>query len=472
MTSDPDTLIAERYALGELIGEGGMGEVYAATHVVTGKRLAIKLLPPDKSLDEQAVARFRREARAAGVLETDHIVEVFDSGVDRDRAYIAMERLEGETLRETEERLGRLEPRLAVRIVAQACLGVAAAHEKGIVHRDLKPSNLFIVHNDASGDATAPRLVKVLDFGIAKLDPGLRELSDGEDLTRTGTVLGSPHYISPEQIRAQNRVGPKSDIFALGVVLYEALGGRRPHEAATTLMQIMFRTYMERAPAIRELAPWVDGPLAGIVHRALSLDPDERYADAGELGEALREWLDDGIGLEVEMFVPLPKELAEQAPELERFNPSDEAGTETDSDVEGMRERWAADVTELAPSLPDAVPSDPAPVPSARGKITAGLALVAALGLAIWVWPVPVSQLQSGLSPPLVGVAAEVETRPPPSSEPSDVASASSSTVATPPATSAGAATGPAASTSPPPSAKPVSPQPRTISKNTDEFDG
>ncbi|MCA9621394.1 MAG: protein kinase, partial [Myxococcales bacterium] len=136
-----DRPLAERYRLGELLGEGGMGAVHAATHVVTGKALAVKLLPSDRSLDEAAIARFRREARAAGVLDTEHIVQIFDSGLDGQQAYIAMERLEGEDLKALETRLGRLPPALAARIVAQACRGVAAAHEKGIVHRDLKPAN-------------------------------------------------------------------------------------------------------------------------------------------------------------------------------------------------------------------------------------------------------------------------------------------------------------------------------------------
>ncbi|MEZ4445845.1 MAG: serine/threonine-protein kinase [Polyangiaceae bacterium] len=461
-----DRPLAERYRLGELLGEGGMGAVHAATHVVTGKALAVKLLPSDRSLDEAAIARFRREARAAGVLDTEHIVQIFDSGLDGQQAYIAMERLEGEDLKALETRLGRLPPALAARIVAQACRGVAAAHEKGIVHRDLKPSNLFLT---ASGDDIT---VKVLDFGIAKLDPGLREVSDGEDLTRTGTVLGSPHYISPEQIRAQQRVDRHSDVFSLGVVLYEALVGRRPHEDAATLMEVLFRTYMEPAPPLARLAPWVDPTLAAIVHRALELRPEARYADAGALGHALESWLDASLDITADMLVPLADDLAALAPAPAPRADDDatETGTETDDE---MRQQWAA-TREEPPDLPVAVPEPPphavptvavAPAGSSPARRWLALGAAAAIVIAVIAWPRPATELDTRLLVPAVVVASAPSAPPPPAS--SEAPPPAPSTA--PPSPTPAAASTPSPTL--PSAAPPTPPPPHTISKDTGEFD-
>ena len=335
--------LAERYELGEKLGEGGMGSVFAATHIVTGKRMAVKLIAPELPLTDDMVTRFRREARAAGVLDTEHIVQVFDSGVEDGRPYIAMELLEGESLSELEERLGPLPVDLALRIVTQACAGVALAHAEGVVHRDIKPSNLFVAR------VGERRVVKVLDFGIAKIDPRLRESTDEKDLTRTGTVLGSPHYISPEQVQAQGEVDARADVWALGVVLYEALSGRVPHEEAKTLVEIMFRTYMQRPDRVSLHAPWVPPEVEEVVHGALTLSAADRYADASVLAERLSPLLPDGHDLTAEMFVPLSDEQRARVAPRSRV----EDATETDvSDAEAMRARWAEQLGQRDTELP------------------------------------------------------------------------------------------------------------------------
>ena len=482
--------LAERYELGEKLGEGGMGSVFAATHIVTGKRMAVKLMAPELPLSDDMITRFRREARAAGVLDTEHIVQVFDSGVDDGKPYIAMELLEGESLSDLEDRLGPLPVDLALRIVAQACAGVALAHAEGVVHRDIKPSNLFVAQ------VGERRVVKVLDFGIAKIDPRLRESTDEKDLTRTGTVLGSPHYISPEQVQAQGDVDARADVWALGVVLYEALCGRVPHEEAKTLVEIMFRTYMQRPEPVSRHAPWVPVEVEEVVMGALTLSASERYADASAFGEVVARLLPDGHALSPEMFAPLSD--AQRATVVPRSRVED--ATETDfSDAEEMRARWAEQLGQRDTELPGAPaeetsPDDvrPEPAPESGGDVAvptssrrpwmlvavgalalAGAAIALSLGAddAPNAVALPPSDAVDP-GPPPERTASRVDP-PEPHPEPTSAPAPASSKSNAPPSVT----TPPPRAPVPPPAgpgstAPPVSPPPKGLSKSLDEFGG
>jgi serine/threonine-protein kinase len=184
-----------KYQIVRRLGQGGMGEVYEARHLGTGRRVAIKVVFGEAlAQDREIVARFQREARAAGAIESQHVVQVLDTGFDPESGhpYLVMEYLTGRDLQATLQELGHLPPDLALRIVAQVCLGLARAHEAGVVHRDIKPANVFLARLDG-GEV----VVKVLDFGIAKLRMEKFSTVDGTSLTQSGSLLGSPYYMSP-----------------------------------------------------------------------------------------------------------------------------------------------------------------------------------------------------------------------------------------------------------------------------------
>jgi serine/threonine protein kinase len=210
-----------KYRLVRLLGSGGMGEVYEAQHAAIGRRFAIKFLHSLLASNGESVARFQREAQAAGGLENENIAAVVDIGTADDGApFLVMEYLDGEDLAKLLVRSGPLSVPRAAYIIIQACRGLAAAHSRGIVHRDLKPENLFICKRNDGSD-----LVKVLDFGIAKLHTGRL----GTGITQTGTTMGTPFYMSLEQARGAKEVDHRTDIYALGVILYEILSGAKPH---------------------------------------------------------------------------------------------------------------------------------------------------------------------------------------------------------------------------------------------------
>src|SRR3954469_12711669 len=212
------------YRVSELIGEGGMGVVYLAEHPGIGRRAAIKILRPGLTDNVEITKRFFNEARAANAIHHPGIVEVYDCGtLPSGTAYIVMELLEGENLAARLRRVGRLPLADARRVAAQTASALAAAHAAGIVHRDLKPDNLFLVPDDRD---TSAEMVKVLDFGIAKLGQDASRTSSVR--TRTGSVMGAPAYMSPEQCRGTREIDHRTDIYALGVILFEMVCGRAP----------------------------------------------------------------------------------------------------------------------------------------------------------------------------------------------------------------------------------------------------
>ena len=274
--------IAGRYRVVRKIGSGGMGAVYEAEDEA-GRRVAVKVLV-DAALakNDAAVKRFQREVSTAGRLESPHIAALLDAGVDADGSpYMVLELLEGEDLSAAVARLGALAPAAAVRIVAQAALGVAAAHSAGVVHRDIKPGNLFLAREDGG------IVVKVLDFGIAKASRAELDADALTAMTRTGALLGTPLYMSPEQAEGLKTIDARSDVWSLGVVLYEALAGRTPFHRTGSVGQVILAICSKPIEPIESAAPWVDAELAAVVRRAMERDPARRFESAGELAGAL-----------------------------------------------------------------------------------------------------------------------------------------------------------------------------------------
>jgi serine/threonine protein kinase/ketosteroid isomerase-like protein len=262
-----------------MLARGGMGAVYIGTHVDLNRPVAIKLLLPNYNPDEQAFERFRREAYTASCVTHSNIVHIYDFGVlPEGEAYIIMEFAKGETLRDRLREQGRLPIPEAASIVSQIAAGMEAAHNSGIIHRDLKPSNIILTrdHNDSL-------LIKIIDFGIAKLS---EQLSLGDaTLTTTGTIVGTPRYMSPEQC-AGEKVDARSDIYSLGIILYEMLAGRPPFEGDSAVA-LAVKHLKEPPPPLEEFRSDVDPLLASLVKDCLSTNPEERPQTASALAGRL-----------------------------------------------------------------------------------------------------------------------------------------------------------------------------------------
>jgi eukaryotic-like serine/threonine-protein kinase len=279
----PGDTVAGKYLLGRVLGMGGMGIVFLAEHRELEGQVALKFLSAEFATNPEAVSRFRREAQAAAKLRSDHVVRVFDVGIhDNGLPYMVMEYLEGGDLGGLLRESGPLPIELAADLLIQTCSAVAEAHRQGIVHRDLKPSNLFCVPR-VDGGLT----IKVVDFGISKRTGVSASLEQG--ITVTGNVVGSPSYMSPEQMTSSNRIDHRTDIWSLGVVLYECLTGQLPFPA-TTYAEVCLKVHQE--PPLPPSAHGVELPpaLEAVIDRCLAKDPEQRYATVGELSAALSEF--------------------------------------------------------------------------------------------------------------------------------------------------------------------------------------
>ena len=271
-------MLAGKYRIERTIGEGGMGVVLAATNEALRQRVAIKLLRSGALANAKALGRFEREARAAASLRSEHVARVLDVGKLEDgRPYMVMEYLEGRDLGDLIDHGGELPVGDAVDYVLQACEAVAEAHAAGIIHRDLKPKNLFLAQT-----VDGRPLVKVLDFGISKVEDEAEDMS----LTRTTEIIGSPSYMSPEQLRASKQVDLRTDIWALGVILYELLTKRLPFEA-TTITELVAVVLTEPLPDLRLVRPDVSPELAAAVGRCLEKKRDDRFASVSDFVRAI-----------------------------------------------------------------------------------------------------------------------------------------------------------------------------------------
>jgi serine/threonine-protein kinase len=269
-------LLAGRYRLQGILGEGGMAIVYEGEHVAIGKRVAVKLVQSLFANDDEIVSRFEREARSASAVESEHIVHVFDVGADPELGlFLVMELLQGEDLGHVLARRRHLDPIFACGIVMQAALGLEKAHSAGIVHRDLKPANVFLVERD---DGTT--LVKLVDFGIAKV---LREAHDArfsrKGITRRGTAIGTPQYMSPEQAQGLETVDQRTDVYSLGAVLFEAIAGRPYMEERATYEQTILQLISTPAPRLSSVVPAIPPALDDLIAGMLEHDLERRVPD-------------------------------------------------------------------------------------------------------------------------------------------------------------------------------------------------
>ncbi len=268
-------IIAGKYRLEGALARGGMGSVWQARHLTLDTPLAVKFIGPDVIRLNEARKRFEREAKTAALLKSPHVVQIHDYGVEGDLPYLVMELLAGEDLGERLKRKGRLSMRETSNIVGQVARALRRAAEEGIVHRDLKPSNVFIIRGDEDEE-----VVKVLDFGIAKTP----NLGTG-DQTKTGAIIGSPRYMSPEQARGSRLVDPRSDLWSLGVIAYRALTGQLPFQS-TDMADLIVKICTERATPPSRIEPDLDPDMDAFFVRALARDPSERFQTAREMAAA------------------------------------------------------------------------------------------------------------------------------------------------------------------------------------------
>jgi len=273
-------LVDEKYLVEGLIGEGGMAIVVAARHMQLDRRVALKILKPAAVASSEVVVRFLREARSAARLSTEHVARVLDVGtLASGLPYLVMEYLRGADLGMVVRQRGSVPPGESVDLLLQACEAIAEAHAYGIVHRDLKPDNLFLTRR-----ADGTPIVKVLDFGVAKA-----RTSDGgapqPGVTQPSVTFGSPAYMSPEQVRSARDVDVRTDIWSLGVILYELVSGRQPF-AAETSAETCAMVLRDKVMPIADRVPGLPPGFAALVHRCLEKDPDKRFQNIAEFAEA------------------------------------------------------------------------------------------------------------------------------------------------------------------------------------------
>jgi serine/threonine protein kinase len=409
-------LVGAKYRIVRLLAEGGMGVVYEAQHVVVRRRFAIKFLRPDLAERRDILGRFQREAEAAGALESENVAAAVDFGIVLDGTpYIVMEYLVGESLWALLQREGPLAVARAADLVSQAARGIGVAHHAGIVHRDLKPQNLFLCRRQDGTD-----LLKVIDFGVAKL----QAIDEMNAATRTGALLGTVAYMSPEQARGDKIIDHRSDVYALGAILYEMLSGQKPHPAEShnaTLHHIATHP----AVPLDTVRMGLPDQLVGLVAATLSSNPEARPASADVFAHAL---------------TPFAARQAWPAPPIDDPGPA----------------RATADSREVAPSpspslspslLPSLLPSRPASGPPSsttsvpRGHrrlwaVTAAAGLLGSVGLVV--------VLASRRTSTVTSLAGSVQRLP------STTTAAATGAAAPPPALEArpGAAAAPGASAS------------------------
>jgi serine/threonine protein kinase len=358
------TVLSGRYELGSILGKGGMGVVFRGKHLGTDRPIAVKILRREFASDPTLAKRFVREAKAAAALRHPNVVDVLDYGVDPDgTAFQVLELLDGESLREHLERKSKISIELTLALLFPVVHALAMAHARGVIHRDLKPDNVFLARN------VHGRIVpKLLDFGIAKVMP-----KDGGAAatlsTRVGAVMGTPAYMSPEQARGTPDVGTATDVWAIGVILFECLAGRTPFQAETASM-LMARIMMEQAPSLASIAPDVPEAVALAIDRALAPKSDQRWPSMDAFATALREAATaSGIAVPAvgasdaaPMSLPPPRNEADEAASEGAISSGDDIDIEVDPATRAGRSRRGRAETSAATehagsaALPPSVP--------------------------------------------------------------------------------------------------------------------
>jgi serine/threonine protein kinase len=272
----PGDVLAGKFRVERVLGMGGMGVVVSAWHLQLEERVALKFMLPDALSNQEAVARFAREARAAVKIKSEHVARVSDVGtLDNGAPYMVMEFLEGDDLHQLLQRMGPLPIEQAVDYLLQACEAIAEAHSIGIVHRDLKPANLFVIRRRDGSSS-----VKVLDFGISKAGPSQF------DMTRTSAVMGSPMYMSPEQLESSKNADHRTDIWALGITLYELLSCSKPFNG-DTLPELVLAVMSKQPAAIATHRAGIPAGLEAVIRKSLEKDRNQRFQTIGHFAEAL-----------------------------------------------------------------------------------------------------------------------------------------------------------------------------------------
>jgi eukaryotic-like serine/threonine-protein kinase len=386
------TVLSGKYELHSVLGKGGMGVVYRGKHLGTDRPIAVKVLRRELMADATLAKRFMREAKAAAVMQHPNVVDVLDYGVEPDgTAFQVLELLEGESLGEHLARKGKIPIDVVLSLLLPVIHALAAAHARGVVHRDLKPDNVFLARN-AHG-----RIVpKLLDFGVAKLMPAHGGPSSTLS-TRAGSAIGTPAYMSPEQARGTADVGTPTDIWAIGVILFECVAGEVPFDAETGSI-LMARIIMEQARSLATVAPETPPAIVAVIDRALTSKQEDRWPTMAALAEALRAAAtESGIAVPAvgasdtaAMSLPPPRRELEEI-EVPSSDPGESGGegAHVHPSTRGARGGLSSVMTrdQSAEAQPTPVTTEvyaPGPGPSSRAPLVSVLAVsVVALALVL-----------------------------------------------------------------------------------------
>lgn len=403
-------VVAGKYRLLDVLGEGGMGVVFLAEHELIEKRIALKVLRKEYSTKPDLVQRFKQEAISASRIKHPNVLDVFDFGqLENGCFFLAMEYLQGRDLAAELEQNTTVEPVIAVQIALQMCRALGAAHMRGVVHRDMKPENVFL-HRTEEGD----EIVKIVDFGIAQLrgrEDHNEEQPTRRRLTRTGVIFGTPEYMSPEQAKGKT-ADLRVDIYAVGIILYEMFTGAVPF-TGDTFMAVLSAHLTQTVPPMRQWVPdlGVSQELESIVLKALAKDPDDRFQSMSELGLALQQTPEGQLAAPLAGLVPIPKVT------LESFRPARGAETTTAEHFVLTPPERPQDDRSLRRSTETRgdPPTTPAHHPSSRMPLVA--VLVGALGIAgFLVWSrVPLGRAPARPTAPPPPAVSLVPALPPPS---------------------------------------------------------